>query len=58
MKVIAKFTLNTQDIIDLTDYGHEEDKTWDELTADEKNYILDSIRMEKIPAVDVYDPES
>ena len=34
------------DTIDLTDFGHDEEKTWDELTEDEESEILDFIRSE------------
>ncbi len=45
MLVTIKYTMDApcDEIIDLTDYGHDFDKSWDDLTEDEKNIITDSI---------------
>ncbi len=44
MKVEIKFTLNTSEMIDLSEYGYDEDAKWDDLTEDEQTEILDPLR--------------
>ncbi len=53
MKVLAKLKLNTEVEIDLTDFGFDESKRWDDLKEDEQNEILDPIRNEQIATVTV-----
>lgn len=53
MKILLKFKLNTQEEIDLTECGYDENIKWSDLTEKEQNEILDPIRMEQIPSVSV-----
>ena len=47
MRVQVKFSIDrTNDTIDLEDLGFEEDTKWSDLTEDEQNEILDSLREE------------
>jgi hypothetical protein len=57
MKVLVKFKLNTQEEIDLTDCGYDENQRWDDLTDDEQNEILDPIRIQQFPTISVNEVE-
>lgn len=51
MTAIIKWNNPQIDYVGLTDYGHEEDKNWDDLNEDEQSEILDFIRSEFILTV-------
>lgn len=57
MKVLVKFKLNTQEEIDLTDCGYDENQRWDDLTDEEQNEILDPIRIQHFPTISVNEVE-
>lgn len=58
MKAIVKYTLSSySETIDLEDYGHDEDRTWDDLTRDEQIEIEDSLREEKVVHVSIEDED-
>ena len=43
MKAELKFSIDTtKEIIDLEDYGYDEDVTWEDLSEDEKCEVKDS----------------
>lgn len=46
MKAEIRWQSPQIDTIDLTDFGHDENKTWDDLTEGEESEILDFIRSE------------
>lgn len=49
MKCRIKYSLPVYiDIIDLTDYGHDENVKFEDLTEDEQNEITDNLRDEVI----------
>jgi len=52
MKVELKFSIMKEDeIIDLEDWGYDENKKWSDLTEDEKNEIRDNASQEIIVEV-------
>ena len=53
MKATAKLTYSSNFEIDLTDYGHDEETTFEQLTEDEKNEIYDHLREDAVVNVDV-----
>ena len=49
MKAEMKFSIDKEkEIIDLEDYGHEPDVTWEDLDEDDKNEIRDSLTEQMI----------
>ena len=48
-----KVTLHAEVTEDLTFHGYDEDRTWDSLTDDEQNEVLDSIREQTIVDVSI-----
>jgi len=40
--------------IDLTNFGHDEETKYEDLTEDQKNEITDSLRDGCVPEIDIY----
>jgi hypothetical protein len=53
MKVRIRLTLNVNQVIDLTDYGYDEDVKWSDLSEDDQNVITDALRDENIASLSV-----
>ena len=45
--------MHTEFTEDLTFHGYDEDRTWDSLTDEERNEVLDSIREQNIVDISV-----
>ena len=46
MNVLIRWYTPTENNVDLMDYGHDADITWDDLNEEERNEVLDHIRSE------------
>ncbi len=53
MKVKLTLKLNVNQVLDLTEYGYENDVRWGDLSEDEQNDITDGIRNEYIADISV-----
>jgi hypothetical protein len=49
MKIEIIWHSPSTNVIDLEDYGHEENTSWDDISENDKNEILDALRDEIIP---------
>jgi hypothetical protein len=53
MKVKIRLTLNVNQVLDLTDYGYDEDVKWSDLSEDDQNEITDALRDENVANLSV-----
>lgn len=51
MKIEIIWYTPSAEKVDLTDYGHDEDKDWNDLSVSERDEILDHVREDVIPMV-------
>lgn len=53
MKVKLTLKLNVNQVLDLTEYGYENDVRWSDLSEDEQNDITDGIRNEYVADISI-----
>ena len=53
MKVKLTLKLNVNQVLNLTDYGYENDVKWSDLSEDEQNDITDRIRDEYVADISI-----
>ena len=53
MKVKLTLKLNVNQVLNLTDYGYENDVKWSDLSEDEQNDITDGIRDEHVADISI-----
>jgi hypothetical protein len=53
MKVKLTLKLNVNQVLDLTEYGYENDVRWSDLSEDEQNDITDGIRDEYVAEISI-----
>lgn len=53
MKVKLTLKLNVNQVLDLTEYGYENDVRWSDLSEEEQNDITDGIRDEYVADISI-----